>query len=103
MYVHQVPLTLKNKRYLIQYSAAGAYFCIQHYSLEIITDGFDLESCECLKKQDFESSTALQVLSSYRLKMNTVTSRYLKVKVHPKLLISQSKFPGPRKFEISTV
>ena len=25
-------------------------------------------------------------------------SQYLKVKVHPKLLISQNKFSGPRKF-----
>ena len=28
----------------------------------------------------------------------TVNSRYLKVKVQPKLLISQSNFSGPRKF-----
>ena len=32
--------------------------------------------------------------------INTVSSRYLKVEVHPKLLISQSKFSGPRKFTL---
>ena len=29
-----------------------------------------------------------------------VNSRYLEVEVHPKLLISQSKFSGPRKFTL---
>ena len=32
--------------------------------------------------------------------VSTVSYRYLKVKVHPKLLISQSKFSGPRKFTL---
>ena len=31
---------------------------------------------------------------------NTPNSRYLKVKVHPKLLTSQSKFSGNRKFTL---
>ena len=30
----------------------------------------------------------------------TVKSRYLKVKIHLKLLTSQSKFSGPRKFTL---
>ena len=37
------------------------------------------------------------LLSVYRY---TVNSRYLKVEVYPKLLISQSKFSGPRKFTL---
>ena len=28
------------------------------------------------------------------------SSGYLKIKVHPKLLVSQSKFSGPRKFTL---
>ena len=32
--------------------------------------------------------------------VDTVSSRYLKVEVHLKLLISQSKFSGPRKFTL---
>ena len=36
--------------------------------------------------------------------MCAVNSRYLKVEVHPEILISQSKFSGPRKyFEIPIV
>ena len=34
---------------------------------------------------------------------NTVSSRYLKVEFHPKLLISRGKLSGPRNFEISVV
>ena len=29
---------------------------------------------------------------------DTVNSRYLRIEVHPKLLIFESKFSGPRKF-----
>ena len=38
------------------------------------------------------------ICTFYTAIVSTVISGYLKVKVHPKLLISQSKFSGPRKF-----
>ena len=35
--------------------------------------------------------------------LKTVNSRYLKVEINPIILISQSKFSGSRKFELSVV
>ena len=32
--------------------------------------------------------------------IGTINSLYLKVKIHPKLLVSQSKFSDPRKFTL---
>ena len=40
------------------------------------------------------------VKARLQTKTTTVNSRYLKVEVYPKLLISQSKFSGPRKFTL---
>ena len=38
---------------------------------------------------------------SHRKSIQKVNSRYLKVKIHPKLLISQSIFSSSRKFTLS--
>ena len=58
-------------------------------------DGASLMIVDDSTKQDY----LIYWIFSHRGKY-TVNSRYLKVEVNPKLLISQSKFSGPRKFTL---
>ena len=71
--------------FLISDDKMGIFLLISPYKLE---SSLSLQLSQ-------HTSAHIPELSPY-----TVNSRYLKVEVHPKLMISQSKFSSPRKFTL---
>ena len=76
----------------------------EFYFVILDANSIDLDQAPCFPAPNqnlhYLQTSFLRDSKYLYILVSAVNSRYLKVKVHPKLLISQSKFSGPRKFTL---